>query len=60
MQIRYKGLRDACVDIWNKKQLDKLVDVYAADAILIPSDGQRVVGRADIRNYFQKIWIQEL
>jgi ketosteroid isomerase-like protein len=41
--------RDAWAKSWNDKQLDRMMDLYDADAMLIPSDVDRLVGRDNIR-----------
>ncbi len=50
---KIKELRESWVKNWNEKKLDKVIDLYAADATMLPSDGQRIVGRDNIRTFLK-------
>lgn len=50
-----KNVRDSWINNWNAKQLGEVMKLYAEDSTLLSSDGQRIVGRENIRPYFQKL-----
>ncbi len=47
-------LRDSWIKNWNEKKLDKVIELYAPDATMLPSDGQRIVGRESIRAFLKR------
>ena len=40
---------------WNAKNLQGLMALYAEDAVLLPSSGERIAGSAKIRDYFRSV-----
>jgi ketosteroid isomerase-like protein len=48
------AVRDSWVTNWNARKLDKVVELYAADATLLASDGTRVSGQNKVRKSFQQ------
>lgn len=47
-------IRDQWVANWNAKYLDPIVKVFEEDAVLLPSTGQRIVGRGAIEAYLKQ------
>jgi uncharacterized protein (TIGR02246 family) len=48
-------LRQDWQSAWNSRRLDDLMALYSEDAVLLLPEGQRVMGRQAIRDYFQQI-----
>src|ERR1700683_1725498 len=46
-------LRDSWVKNWNDRNLDGVIKLYAPDATMLPSDGQRIIGRDNIRAFLK-------
>ena len=44
-------------DAWAAGDADAIANMYAADAMVLPSFGEPVVGRADIREYWAAVMI---
>lgn len=41
---------------WNAKNLKGVMALYADDAVLLPSSGERITGKAKIGEYFKSIF----
>ncbi|HKM90332.1 MAG TPA: nuclear transport factor 2 family protein [Candidatus Acidoferrales bacterium] len=50
-------IREQWVTNWNAKNLEPIVKLYAQDAVLLPSTGQRIEGRDAIGNYLKRVMV---
>lgn len=48
------AVRETWLKDWNAKQLDGVMSLYGEGATLLPANGSRITGKADIRAYFEK------
>jgi len=48
------GVAEQWAKLWSAKQLEPLVAMYASDAVFLTGTGDRITGRAAIRDAFQK------
>ena len=48
-------IRNESVTNWNAGHLGPIVKVFEKDAVLLPSTGQRIVGRSAIENYLKQV-----
>jgi ketosteroid isomerase-like protein len=48
-------IREQWVANWNAKKLEPIVQLYAQDAVFLPSTGQRIEGREAIGNYLKQV-----
>jgi ketosteroid isomerase-like protein len=47
-------IREQWVTNWNAMKIEPIVKLYAQDAVLLPSAGQRIEGRDAIENYLKQ------
>jgi uncharacterized protein (TIGR02246 family) len=52
--VEIARIRERWVQRWNAGELQPILQSYAADAVLLPANGQRVSGRDAIAKYFQQ------
>jgi uncharacterized protein (TIGR02246 family) len=48
-------LRQDWQSAWNSRRLDDLMALYSDDAVLLLPEGQRIMGKQAIRDYFQQV-----
>ena len=48
-------IREQWVANWNAKKLEPIVQLYAQDAVFLPSTGQRIEGREAIGSYLKQV-----
>lgn len=48
-------IREQWVTNWNAQKLEPIVKLYAQDAVLLPSTGERIEGRGAIENYLKRV-----
>jgi ketosteroid isomerase-like protein len=49
-------LRAQWIQHWNARELDALMALYSADAVLLPPPGELIVGREKIKEHFKQLF----
>lgn len=53
VEVVIYNLSEQWVRLWNAKELDKVVDLYAKDALYLPAHHAPIHGRANIREFLK-------
>src|SRR5882762_3032503 len=51
------AIREQWVSNWNTQKLEPILNLYAQDAVFLPSTGQRIEGREAIANYLKQVMV---